>query len=213
MALQVIGAGFGRTGTLSLKVALEKLGFSKCYHMMEVMVNDDHVERWREVARGEPVDWDVLFAGYKAAVDWPSCNFWEAQLAQFPDAKVLLSERDPEHWYKSVMSTIYPSSLAGRKVEDLAIRVRVEMAFEVIWDALFDGRMDDKKHVIGVYLAHNERVKRLVPAAKLLVFNPSDGWEPLCAFLECDVPEEPFPRANTTEEFHDRMRKRMRETQ
>ncbi len=213
MALQVIGAGFGRTGTLSLKHALEKLGFSKCYHMMEVVANDDHIERWREVARGEPIDWDVLFRGYRAAVDWPSCNFWEAQLAQFPDAKVLLSERDPEHWYKSVMNTIYPSSLAGRKVEDPAIRVRVEMAFEVIWDALFDGRMDDKKHVIGVYLAHNQRVKRLVPADKLLVFDPADGWEPLCAFLDRDVPEEPFPRVNTTEEFHERMQERMRAAQ
>ena len=213
MALQVIGAGFGRTGTLSLKHALEKLGFEKCYHMMEVMANDHHVERWRELARGEPVDWDALFSGYQAAVDWPSCNFWEAQLARFPDAKVLLSERDPERWYESVMSTIYPSSLAGRKAEDPAIRDRVEMAFEVIWDALFDSRMDDKEHVIGVYLAHNERVKRLVPADKLLVFNPADGWDPLCAFFDCDVPEEAFPRVNTTEDFHQRMLEMMRAAQ
>ncbi|MCZ6855159.1 MAG: sulfotransferase family protein [Gammaproteobacteria bacterium] len=213
MALQVIGAGFGRTGTLSLKVALEKLGFSKCYHMMEVMANDAHVDRWREVARGEPVDWEQLFAGYQATVDWPSCNFWEAQLAQFPDAKVLLSERDPERWYESIMSTIYPSSLAGRKSEDPTIRDRVEMAFEVIWDVLFDNRMDDKAHVIGVYLAHNERVKRLVPSDKLLVFNPSDGWEPLCAFLECSVPEDPFPRVNTTHDFHARMKAAMRASQ
>ncbi|TDJ38265.1 MAG: sulfotransferase family protein, partial [Gammaproteobacteria bacterium] len=153
MALQVIGAGFGRTGTLSLKYALEKLGFSKCYHMMEVFANDNHVSRWREAGRGEPIDWDALFTGYQAAVDWPSCNFWEAQLAQFPEAKVLLSERDPERWYKSVMSTIYPFSVAGRKAQDPAVRARVEMAFEVIWDALFEGRMDDKEHVIGVYLA------------------------------------------------------------
>ncbi len=213
MGLQIIGAGFGRTGTLSLKQALETLGFSKCYHMMEVLSNDSHVDRWREVARGEPVDWETLFTGYQAAVDWPSCNFWEAQLVRFPDAKVLLTERDPESWYKSVMSTIYPSSLAGRKAQDPAVRVRVEMAFEVIWDALFDGRMDDKAHVIGVYLAHNERVKNRVPADKLLVFNPADGWEPLCAFLDRTVPEEPYPRVNTTEDFHQRMQEAMRETQ
>ena len=213
MALQVIGAGFGRTGTLSLKVALEKLGFSKCYHMMEVFANDNHVSRWREAGRGEPIDWDALFTGYQAAVDWPSCNFWEAQLAQFPEAKVLLSERDPERWYKSVMSTIYPFSLAGRKAQDPAVRARVEMAFEVIWDALFEGRMDDKEHVIGVYLAHNERVKQLVPADKLLVFDPAQGWEPLCTFLDSDVPEEPFPRVNTTAEMHERMQEVMRGTQ
>ncbi len=213
MALQVIGAGFGRTGTLSLKYALEKLGFSKCYHMMEVFANDNHVNRWREAARGEPIDWDALFTGYQAAVDWPSCNFWEAQLAQFPEAKVLLSERDPERWYKSVMSTIYPFSLAGRKAQDPAVRARVEMAFEVIWDALFEGRMDDKEHVIGVYLAHNERVKQLVPADKLLVFDPAQGWEPLCTFLDSDVPEEPFPRVNTTAEMHERMQEVMHGTQ
>ncbi len=213
MALQVIGAGFGRTGTLSLKYALEKLGFSKCYHMMEVFANDNHVSRWREAGRGEPIDWEALFAGYQAAVDWPSCNFWEAQLAQFPEAKVLLSERDPERWYKSVMSTIYPFSLAGRKAQDPAVRARVEMAFEVIWDALFEGRMDDKEHVIGVYLAHNERVKQLVPADKLLVFDPAQGWEPLCTFLDSDVPEEPFPRVNTTAEMHERMQEVMHGTQ
>ena len=213
MALQVIGAGFGRTGTLSLKYAWEKLGFSKCYHMMEVFANDNHVSRWREAGRGEPIDWEALFAGYQAAVDWPSCNFWEAQLAQFPEAKVLLSERDPERWYKSVMSTIYPFSLAGRKAQDPAVRARVEMAFEVIWDALFEGRMDDKEHVIGVYLAHNERVKQLVPADKLLVFDPAQGWEPLCTFLDSDVPEEPFPRVNTTAEMHERMQEVMHGTQ
>jgi hypothetical protein len=107
MAIEVIGAGFGRTGTLSLKAALEKLGYDKCYHMLEVAGNEGHVDAWRALARGDSVDWDELFKGYKASVDWPSCNYWEAQLEHFPRARVILSQRDPQRWYDSVMNTIY----------------------------------------------------------------------------------------------------------
>ena len=106
MSIKVIGAGFGRTGTLSLKFALEKLGFDKCYHMMEVQLHPEHVQAWLEASRGTLPDWDRLFAGYQASVDWPSCNFWREQMRAFPEAKVILSRRDPEQWYASVMNTI-----------------------------------------------------------------------------------------------------------
>ena len=96
MTLEVIGAGFGRTGTLSLKIALEKLGFERCYHMAELMQHPHHVQLWQLATRGEPIDWPALYQGYRASVDWPSCNFWEIQLRQFPDARVILTERDPE---------------------------------------------------------------------------------------------------------------------
>lgn len=209
MALQVIGAGFGRTGTLSLKNALEQLGFVKCYHMMEVREHPEHRELWQRIERGEEVDLDTLFGGYQASVDWPSCNYWEAQLAHWPAAKVILSLRDPEQWYASVMNTIYPSSVAWRESDDPVARAGVEMAFEVIWDGVFDGRMDDKAHVIEIYNAHNERVQQLLPPEKLLVFDPSQGWDPLCEFLEVPVPAADYPRVNTTKEFRSMLADRM----
>lgn len=201
MTIKVVGAGFGRTGTMSLKTALEQLGFDKCYHMMEVGQNDGHVEQWRAIERGERVDLEALFNGYQASVDWPSCNYWRAQLEVFPDAKVILSRRDPERWYQSVMTTIYPSSAAGRESDDPNMKPWVDMAFEVVWDGVFDGRMDDKEHVISVFEAHNQDVIDSVPADKLLVFEASQGWEPLCAFLDVPVPDQPYPKTNTTEDF------------
>lgn len=204
MTLKVIGAGYGRTGTLSLKLALEKLGFDKCYHMMEVFGHPDHLGLWRQANRGLPVDWDTLYTGYQATVDWPSCNFYEAHMRHYPDAKVILSERDPEKWYESVMNTIYPSSCKARDSGDPAMQAWTDMAFELIWEGLFDGRVEDKDHVIGVYLAHNRRVREVVPASRLLVFEASQGWAPLCAFLRCPVPDEPYPRVNSTEEFQAR---------
>ena len=201
MTIKVIGAGFGRNGTLSLKHALEMLGFRKCYHMMELDQSKDEDLAWLALQRGESVDLDRLFEGYQASVDWPSCNFWREQMAWYPEAKVILSERDPEAWYKSIMNTIYPGSVAMRATDDPMMKRRSEMVFELIWDGLFDGRMDDKDHVIDVYLAHNQTVKDEVPADRLLVFESSLGWEPLCEFLEMPVPDEPYPRTNTTEDF------------
>ena len=143
MALQVIGAGFGRTGTLSLKNALEQLGFVKCYHMMEVREHPEHRATWQRIERGEEVDLNTLFAGYQASVDWPSCNYWEAQLAHWPAAKVILSLRDPEQWYTSVMNTIYPSSVAWRESADPAARAGVEMKTS----SLAGGRREVRGHL------------------------------------------------------------------
>ncbi len=210
MAIEVIGAGFGRTGTLSLKHALEMLGFAKCYHMLEVHQNPGHRALWSAAHRGEPVDWAALFEGYRASVDWPSCNFWRQQLAAFPDARVLLSRRDPDRWYESVMNTIYASSKAGLEADDEATRAAAKWAFEIIWDPLFGGRMDDAGHVKAVYQRHNQDIIDSVPAERLLVFEAAEGWEPLCRFLGVPVPDEPYPRVNTTEEFRERMAARRR---
>lgn len=204
MSIEVIGAGFGRTGTLSLKLALEQLGFDRCYHMMEVAQHPDHVEIWERATRGEDVDWTSLYEGYRASVDWPACNFWEVQLSHFPNARVILSERDPDRWYDSVMNTIYPGSLKQRESEDPHIRAWSEMVFELIWDGTFHGRVEDREHAIDVYRAHNDYVKSHAPADRLLVFEAAQGWEPLCRFLGCPVPDVPYPRVNTTEEFQSR---------
>jgi len=206
VTIEIIGAGFGRNGTLSLKYALELLGFVKCYHMMEVGEHPDHVQIWRDAAAGRTVDWDSLYEGYRASVDWPGARFWQEQMAHYPQAKVILSERDPERWYQSVMSTIYPGSVARRKSADPAIKPFSDMVFEVIWDGTFHGRMDDRDYVIGLYLAHNQKVRDTVPADKLLVYEASQGWEPLCSFLGCPVPAQPYPRVNSTEDFQHRVR-------
>lgn len=202
--IRVIGAGFGRTGTLSLKFALEQLGFSKCYHMMEVFGHPGHRPEWAKAHRGETVDWDSVFDGFQASVDWPSCNFWREQLAQYPDAKVILSLRDPERWYDSVMNTIYPSSIASLNSDDEEARSWAEWASMLIWDGVFDGRMDDRAHVIDVFNRHNEAVRAEVPADRLLVFEAAEGWGPLCGFLGVPVPDTDYPRVNSTEEFNSR---------
>ncbi len=204
--MKVIGAGFGRTGTLSLKHALEKLGFDKCYHMMEVGNHPEHRALWTAAHQGEAVDWDALFEGYEATVDWPSCNLWEDQAAHYPDAKVLLSLRDSGKWYESIMNTIYKVTADGLAHEDEMRRKGAEWAQSIIWDPIFDGRMEDRDHVIGCFEAHNQRVIDTVPAERLLVYQPGDGWEPLCEFLDVPVPAEDYPRVNTTEEFRARMR-------
>jgi hypothetical protein len=206
MTIQVIGAGFGRTGTMSLKLALEKLGFDKCYHMDEVVQHPEHVAVWQQATRGEPVDWNAMYRGYRASVDWPACNFWEIQLRQFPDARVILTEREPDRWYDSVMNTIYPGSLKAKESEDAAVQAFADMAFELIWDGTFHGRVEDREHAIDVYLAHNDYVKKQAPRDRLLVFEAAQGWEPLCRFLGCPVPDEPYPRVNTTQEFLSRAR-------
>lgn len=201
MALSVIGAGFGRTGTLSLKGALERLGFDPCYHMMEVGNNAGHAEEWLRAANGEQVDWDKLFAGFHAAVDWPACNFYRDYAALYPDAKVILTLRDPDRWFDSVHNTIYPRMMNAPKDNDPARKVRLAMARKLIIENTFGGKMDDRAHAIAVFERHAEEVKAAIPTERLLVFRVADGWGPLCEFLGKPVPDEPFPQVNSTEEF------------
>lgn len=201
MTISVIGAGFGRTGTLSLKFALEKLGFDKCYHMMELRNHPDHQSLWAKAHQGAPTDWDALFDGYAATVDWPSCNLWEPIAETYPNAKIILSLRDPEKWYDSVMNTIYASSKERLASEDPINRAGGQWAMDIIWDRVFEGRMDDRQHVIDVFNRHNDYVMKTVPAERLLVFEAVAGWQGLCPFLNKDIPEDPYPRVNSTEDF------------
>jgi hypothetical protein len=211
MPLDVIGAGLGRTGTLSLKTALEELGFVGCYHMTEVFAHPEHVAMWDAAGRGEPVDWDALFRGYRATVDWPSCNFYREFLERYPDAKVVLTVRDPERWYESARQTIYlVRSVFPRWLTVIVPRMRrfMKMTDRVIWDGMFDGRFEDKSHAIEVFNRHVEEVRRNVPTDRLLVYEVKQGWGPLCAFLGVPEPEgKPFPHVNDTEEFQSHIRK------
>jgi len=220
--LKIIGAGFGRTGTRSLKEALEILGFGPCYHMVEAFEHPEHIPTWNAAARGEPVDWQELFREYRATVDWPGCTFYQQLIDTYPDAKVLLSVRDPEKWYESVSSTIYQVSRRSRsplapllmlllRVIRPNIATTVPMVNNLIWQSTFLNRFEDKAFAISVFNQHNEEVKQYVPPEKLLVYSVKDGWEPLCTFLEVPVPNVPFPHLNDRENFPgNRMREQAR---
>ena len=205
--MKVIGAGFGRTGTLSLKAALERLGVGRCHHMSELFANPEQPEMWRQVVEGERSDWDTIFAGYGATVDWPGCAFWRELMDHFPEATVLLSVRDPGRWHESVMSTIYNSLTRDVPADVPAfVHAHVALARTLVLERTFDGRLHDRDHAIAVFERHNEEVKRSVPAERLLVYEASEGWGPLARLLDVPAPDEPFPRVNTTEEFRDRMK-------
>lgn len=196
MTLRLVGAGLGRTGTLSLKIALEKLLGAPCYHMAEVFGRPEHVPLWHGAARGKMPDWRALFAGYAAGVDWPGASFWPELSAAFPDAVVLLSVReDADAWWRSASGTIFPSS---RSMDPEAPWRKM---VEAIFETRFTAALDDRDACIAAYEAHNARVRRLVPPERLVEWTPRDGWAPLCRALDVAVPDEPFPRANTTEEF------------
>ena len=209
MSLKVVGAGFGRTGTLSLKVALERIGFGPCYHMVEVFPRPEHVAMWHRLAFEQSMDWDEIFRGFLATVDWPAARWWREIAAHFPDAKVLLSVRDSEAWYKSVTDTIYQpmKSPAPDGVPEL-VRLQSEMARKAILDETFDNRFEDKAHAIEVFRKHNQAVRDAIDPARLLVFDVREGWGPLCRFLEVPIPDEPFPRLNDTATFQAMMRMR-----
>ena len=201
MALQVVGAGFGRTGTNSLKLALEQLGFAPCRHMFEIREHPEQLAYWQALARGETVDWDEVFAGYKASVDWPSARYWRELAAHYPEAKVILSVRPAGKWFESVHNTIYPAMMTHLDMEPSDTRDRLKMGYDLVVQGVFDGRMDDHDHAIGVYEAHISEVQRSLPAERLLTYDVAEGWAPLCAFLGVSVPDTPFPRTNTTEQF------------
>ena len=199
MALKVVGAGFGRTGTLSLKNALEKIGFGPCYHMMEVFPRPDHVAMWHKAAFGGPIDWDLLFRDFKSTVDWPSTRWWREIAAHFSDAKVILSLRDPESWYKSMSETIYqPMKWPVPDTVPETMKLQNEMVRKAILADTFDNRFEDKEHAIAVFNRHNQEVRDTIDPKRLLVFEARMGWEPLCRFLEVPVPNEEYPRLNDT---------------
>jgi hypothetical protein len=208
--LDVIGAGFGRTGTLSLKSALERLGFGPCHHMVELIENAEQISRWRRLADGETPEWDAVFRGYRSTADWPSVRFWRETTDHFPQAKVILTVRDPRRWYESVAQTIHQAEAGPAPADPVMAQMR-RVVHDLLWVGEFDGRFEDMDHAIEVFNEHNEAVRREISADRLLVFEVAQGWEPLCAFLDVPVPDEPFPRTNDRQEFADRVRQRQAE--
>jgi hypothetical protein len=200
MTLKLIGSGFGRTGTMSTKLALEKLGFGPTHHMIEVIENPAQQPHWDAYARGDKMDWARVFTGYNSQVDFPGAAVWEQLIAAFPAAKVIHTERPEEEWWASFSTTI--GKFFDKRTE-LALPPPIAALFSTMDRILVDGVFGglDKATAISAYRRNNAKVRATIPAERLLVFSPVDGWEPLCRFVGAAVPDEPFPRSNARDEF------------
>ena len=195
MSLKVIGAGFGRTGTASLKLALETLLGAPCYHMSEVLGRAGHVQLWQHAAAGQP-DWDAIFDGFAASVDFPAAHYWRELADYYPDAKVLLSVRDAERWFESTQATIFSKQLQA--IQNGTIWA--EMIKATINDHL-DGDLNDRAAMVAAFERHNAAVTAAFGPERLLVFEAGQGWGPLCEFLGVDEPSEPYPHINSSQDF------------
>lgn len=195
MSLKVVGPGVGRTGTNSLKIALERLLGGRCHHMWEVGADAERqIPLWTAAIDGRPVDWHEVMDGFTAQVDWPGASFWPELTAAFPEAVVVLSVRPAEEWYRSASRTIF---------EAIGLEGEWRATLRKLLTDRFCGRLSDKEAMIEAYERHNDRVRRAVPPDRLLEWAPSDGWLPLCTFLGVAVPDEPFPVTNTTADFRE----------
>ena len=204
MSLRIIGAGLPRTGTLSLKAALEQLGYGKCHHMFDVMLSSRQVNQWHDIMEGETPDWDDVFQGYDACVDFPSSLYFRELAAANPDAKVILTVRPPADWYASMRDTIYKvETSVPRWVQWCFPRIGklTELADRLVWQGLFDGRFENESYARAEFERHVDDVKAAIPKERLLVMEVKDGWAPLCVFLGVPEPDTPFPRVNDKGQF------------
>jgi hypothetical protein len=204
MPLKVIGAGFGRTGTNSLKVALEQLGFGPCHHMKEVGSSLEQINWFDQVSRDEIVDWNRVFAKFESAVDWPAAAYYQELAALFPESKIILSVRDPDDWYDSVTETIYAvGQNVPRWLRWLVPPVNrlVSMVSRIVWDGVFAGRFEDRSYTISIFNQHIEEVRKNIPADRLLIHSAKEGWAPICEFLKVPVPQTAYPRVNEAKDI------------
>lgn len=199
MAINIIGVGVGRTGTYTLKLAINQLGCGPCHHMEEVLKNMDvQVSLWSEALKGN-TNWSALYEGFNSAVDWPTAGFYRELIKEYPTAKFILTERSPESWADSFGSTIY-KLVEGRDKAPEKMQDWLKMVNEVLTKTGFPDGLD-RDGLIKGFIAHNKAVREVIPEEQLLIFQVKDGWEPLCKFLNVPTPNAPFPRTNNREEF------------
>jgi hypothetical protein len=197
MSLEVIGSGLGRTGTKSLQSALNMLGLGPCYHMLEVFAHRECMPLWIAASEGH-ADWDRIFDGYRSAVDYPTAAYWRELSAYYPRAKVVHTVRDPDQWFESTQATIFR---AGGVAEQAMAAGGVTGEFFDSFTRDIRGHLHDRSFLLDHFLRHTEAVQSAIPPSRLLIYDVSEGWEPLCAFLDMPVPESPFPSENSRSEF------------
>jgi len=201
VGLRIVGAGLGRTGTASLKLAVEQLVGGPCFHMSELIEDTSSVDVWHAAARGEDVDWDGFPAGFAATLDWPACAFWHQLADANPEAPVLLSTRSSsEKWWESYSQTVMRALTKPIPPEDTDWVARRALMMDLM-PKTFTPDWQDQDGAIAGYERHNAAVRDAIPAERLIDWQPGDGWEPICAALGVAVPDEPFPHTNTTQEF------------
>ena len=210
--MKMIGVGFGRSGTMSLKAALEELGADPCFHMIDLIMGENKerdLPYWVKIADRESVDWHEVFEPWEATVDWPACSRWEELIEAFPDVQVLLNYRDFDGFYESCKNTILAvkeAAMAG-EIEQDANRDQPapelwEVIEKLIWQGDFQGRFRDKERVRDLYFKRIETIKATVPPDRLIVWELGvDGWEPLADALGVEAPDKPFPHLHDTNEF------------
>lgn len=199
MTLKVIGTGFGRTGTDSMRTALDILGVGPCHHMRALLADEDHKMKWRSRAVTGTPDWNEIFDSFGACIDWPSAYYWPELIQAYPDAKVLLTWRTAESWWTSFEKTILRAVQSSTETEENA------PGSQMISLRVFGGKPLTRDHCIAVYEANVARVLAEVPPGRLLVHRLGDGWQPLCVFLGLPVPSDPYPRANSAKSFQEEM--------
>jgi hypothetical protein len=199
--LAIIGSGFGRTGTMSLKRALEQLGFGPCHHMEEVLAHPEQVPHWQAAAAGQSVDWENVFAGYRSQVDWPGAHVWRQLAATYPQAKLIHTVRPEEQWWKSFSGTI-AVLLSSPSQMPLPAHMRnmMEIARSIMMQT-FGDHWTDREAALAGYRDRTAQVRDAIRPERLLVFDVADGWEPLCEFLGVPTPDTTFPHLNSTEEW------------
>jgi hypothetical protein len=199
MAINIIGVGVGRTGTYSLKLAINQLGYGPCHHMEEVVKNMGvQVPLWSEAIKGNS-NWSAIYDGFNSAVDWPTAGFFRELIKEYPTAKFILTERNPENWADSFGSTIY-KLVEGKDKAPEKMHNWLDMCIEVLTKSGFPQGMD-RNGLINGFIAHNKAVREIIPEEQLLIYQVKEGWEPLCKFLNVPVPNEEFPNTNNREEF------------
>lgn len=192
--MKLIGAAFPRTGTMSVKNALEILGVGNCYHMNEVFLNPSHVATWNDTLMNRMPNWREFFLGYSVTLDVPACLFWKELSETFPEAKVLLLRRNPSDWYESMKETV------AEVVSDESDSP-ISMIRKVFFERYLEGRFGDRDYAISRFEKYCEEVEEAIPLKRLLIYEVSDGWEPLCEFLNKSIPPDLFPMKNTRSQF------------
>lgn len=223
MSIEIIGAGFPRTGTTTLKKALEILGYDKTYHFKDLVANPDDLKYWKELEETGSTDFENLFKGYRATSDFPAYPYYKILLKKYPDAKIILTKRDPDAWYKSTYDTIWQAGpqnlpaklvLSGKMLLNSHLRKKmncIKFMRKIYLSNQFGGEFGSEQSAKSTFINHIKEVSENVPKEKLLIYEVADGWEPLCKFLRIDIPQVPFPHLNKNQDFHKMVKKMIRQ--